>query len=119
MRIWVFQIEIDSAEYFKILLAEGTALNWTLLFPNILKMGFSNNLFGSDQILNTQAWKSFSNYELANRSNQADLSRVFPSWSVSIRAEPIRVDPSQFELIRVDSSQFESIWQDLSQFKPI
>ena len=67
-----------------------------------------------DTLFLEKAWKSFTNYDLAKKSNQA-----YPSLCEHIRVdtsryESIRVNMSRYESIRVDSSWFNLIWVDPS-----
>ena len=87
-----------------------------------------------------QAWKSFSNYDLAIslfKPIYPSLSELIKADSIRFesicvylsRSEPIRVAPSIYESLWINSSwfnpilvdlnRFDSIWVDLSLFKPI
>ena len=83
---------------------------------------FESRFESSYSELSEQAWKSFSNYDLAKKSNQAYPSlcehiRVDARIRVdTIRYESIRVNMSRFELIQVDLSRSESIWVYPSMF---
>ena len=82
-------------------------------------------------VVNKQAWKSFSNYDLPI---SIFFKPIYPSRSKSFRvslnrfeliqsdlslSESIWVSLNRFKLIQDDLSQFESIWINSSWFKPI